>query len=109
MMPARRWVDPVSVLLYAVLAATLIFMLAPLVFVIINSFNSATYSPWPPEGFSLKWYREVLEYEPFRRGFLNSIATAAGTTAIALVIGSMVAYALSLPSTPGWVGSTSRT
>jgi putative spermidine/putrescine transport system permease protein len=94
-MPGRRGLDPIHLLLYALLGMVLVFMLAPLVFVVINSFNSSSFSPWPPAGFSLKWYKEVRDYEPFRRGFRNSIVTAAWTTAIALVAGSMAAYALS--------------
>ena len=94
-MPGRRGIDPIHLLLHAVLGGTLLFMMAPLVFVVINSFNASSFSPWPPEGFSLEWYREVLNYEPFRRGFRNSLVTAAWTTAIALTVGSMAAYALS--------------
>jgi putative spermidine/putrescine transport system permease protein len=94
-MPGQRRFEPIHVLLYLVLGGTLIFMMAPLVFVVINSFNASSFSPWPPDGFSLEWYREVLDYEPFRRGFRNSLITAAWTTVMALVIGSMTAYALS--------------
>ncbi|MEA2594780.1 MAG: putative spermidine/putrescine transport system permease protein [Thermomicrobiales bacterium] len=94
-MTEKRRIDVISIGLYTLLTAVLLFMIAPLVFVIINSFNASSFSPWPPTGFSLAWYREVLDYEPFRRGFRNSIVTALGTTVIALVLGSMVAYALS--------------
>jgi putative spermidine/putrescine transport system permease protein len=91
----RRGFDLIHFLLYVVLALVVIFMLAPLVFVVINSFNSSSFSAWPPEGFSLRWYEEVRDYEPFRRGFVNSLLIAAGTTIIALVLGSLAAYALS--------------
>ncbi len=91
----RRRLDLVHLALNVLLALVVIYMLAPLVFVVINSFNSSSFSAWPPEGFSLRWYQEVLDYEPFRRGFVNSLLIAAGTTVIALVLGSMAAYALS--------------
>ena len=94
-MSGRRGFDPIHLLLYVLLGAVLVYMMAPLVFVVVNSFNSSSFSPWPPEGFSLEWYREVRDYEPFRRGFRNSLVTAAWTTVIALGAGSMAAYALS--------------
>src|SRR5438046_7289591 len=59
------WIDgALRIVLFAVLA----FILSPLVFVVINSFNGSAFNSFPPEGFSLQWYRFVLGYGPFRDG-----------------------------------------
>jgi len=72
----------------------LLFMAAPLVIVVINSFNKSPYSQWPPQGFSTEWFATVFHHHPFYTGFYNSLKVAAGATVIALVLGSMAAYAL---------------
>ena len=80
--------------LYIVFVGVLIFMIAPLVIVVINSFNSSGYSEWPPAGFSTKWYSIVLGYEPFWNGFKISVLVGLGATVVALIVGSMAAFAL---------------
>src|SRR5439155_1124295 len=46
------WIDrALRIVLFAVLA----FILSPLVFVVINSFNGSAFNSFPPEGFSLQW------------------------------------------------------
>jgi putative spermidine/putrescine transport system permease protein len=80
--------------LYLVLFVVLIFTIAPLAIVVINSFNSSAYSEWPPAGFSTHWYRTVLDYQPFRQGFEISCLVGAGATLLSLIVGSMAAFAL---------------
>jgi putative spermidine/putrescine transport system permease protein len=80
--------------LYVVFIAVLAFMIAPLVIVVINAFNSSPYSEWPPKGFSLHWFDEVFSHAAFRTGFGNSLVVGVCSTAIALVTGAMAAYAL---------------
>ncbi|MGH2378111.1 MAG: ABC transporter permease [Candidatus Limnocylindria bacterium] len=85
------WTD---LALRVALLAVLAFMLSPLVFVVINSFNSADFNTFPPEGFSLRWYEFVLGYAPFRDGMVNSLIVAAASTAIAVPAGMLAAFAL---------------
>jgi len=86
--------DVIHVALRAWLIAVLVFMLAPLIFVVINSFNSSPFSRFPPEAFSLRWYQDALTYAPFQAGFRNSVFVALGATSIALVSGILAAIAL---------------
>lgn len=76
------------------LLAVLAFMLSPLVFIVVNSFNSASFNTFPPQGFSLRWYEFVLGYKPFRDGMLNSLMIAGASTVIAVVAGMLAALAL---------------
>lgn len=90
----RTGFDPVRWALYALLVVVLIYMLAPIVFVVVNSFNESAYSRFPPEGFSLRWYGNVFAQDMFRTGALNSIVVAIGSTVVALVTGMLAAFAL---------------
>lgn len=90
-MPRRFRVFPPLYFLYALV---LVFMAAPLVIVVVNSFNKSPYSRWPPEGFSTEWYRTVFHHQPFLDGLMNSLKVGLGATAAALVLGAMAAYAL---------------
>ena len=87
--------------LYVVFVGVLIFTIAPLAIVVVNSFNSSSYSQWPPEGFSTKWYSVVLEHQPFQDGFRISVLVGLFATMVSLVIGSMAAFALVRYRIPG--------
>jgi putative spermidine/putrescine transport system permease protein len=85
------WIDgALRVSLLAVLA----FMLSPLVFVVINSFNDSAFNRFPPEGFSLRWYEFVLGYVPFRDGMVNSLIVATASTLLAVPAGMLAGLAL---------------
>ncbi len=84
----------IDVLLRAALIAVLAFVLAPLAFVVVNSFNSASFNTFPPSGFSLRWYEFVLGYAPFREGMVNSLMIAGASTLVALAAGILAALAL---------------
>ena len=67
-----------------------LFMLVPLVVIVPTSWSAGQLLEFPPQGFSLKWYREVLSDDtwmsPIRVSLWNSvrasvIATLAGTAA----------------------------
>lgn len=79
--------------LRATLFAVLAFMLSPLLFVLVNSFNASNFNSFPPEGFSLRWYEFVLTYAPFREGMANSLVVGAASTAVALPAGMLAALA----------------
>ena len=80
--------------LRVVLIALLAFILSPLVFVFINSFNGSDFNSFPPQGFSLRWYQFVLSYAPFREGMANSLIVASAATLVAIPVGLLAALAL---------------
>jgi putative spermidine/putrescine transport system permease protein len=80
--------------LHLILAATLLFMLAPILIVIVNSFNASAYNAWPPEGYTFDWYRKVLANPAFQRGAINSLIVGVISTALVLALGTPMAYAL---------------
>lgn len=90
----RQGRDPLSVAFAVGLTLLSLYMLAPIIFVIVNSFNSASYNVFPPEGFSIRWYQNALAVPRFRGAFINSVVVALGATALSLVLGTMSARVL---------------
>ena len=72
----------------------LAFLYLPLVVVVILSFNSATSLSWPPRGFTLDWWSKAWEADGPREAFVTSIKVALAATVIALVLGTLAAFAL---------------
>lgn len=81
--------------LLAIVLVVLIFMYAPLSVLIINAFNEAQISAWPIKEFSFKWWLVAWESEIIREALLNSAVVAFGAMVIAMILGSLVAFALS--------------
>lgn len=92
-MAERKKFDPVTILLGAFIAAVAIFIMAPLLIIIFNSFNGAAYNVFPPQGFSLRWYKVVLNYPTFKPAFINSVIVGLGAMSIAVVTGTLAARA----------------
>jgi putative spermidine/putrescine transport system permease protein len=72
----------------------LAFMTLPTVVVIAVSFNPTAILSFPPAGFSLRWYANVLTYPQFQRAAVNSVMVTLGAVALALPIGTLAALAL---------------
>lgn len=67
----------------------------PLLLVIANSFNATTSGAFPIKEFTTKWWVAAWNNEGVREALWTSIKVASVATVIALVLGSMVAFALS--------------
>ena len=78
----------------AVVVVTIVYMLAPLVVVIGASFSAGNYLVFPPQGFSLKWYAEVLDTPSYLRAGWLSLRIALVVTLISVVVGTAAAIAL---------------
>lgn len=85
----------------ALSVAVYVFLLAPLVVVVLASFNSADFLSFPPRGFSFRWYRALWESEVWGDSFRLSLLVTAVVTPLALIIGTLAAYALVRYSFPG--------
>ena len=70
-----------------VFAITLVFLFLPLIVLIVYSFNESTSSNWT--GFSLRWYRQLLNSRELWRAFNNSIIIALTSSVTATVIGTL--------------------
>lgn len=72
----------------------LAFLYVPLAIVAILSFNEATSLSWPPTGLGLQWWDKALDAQAPRDALLTSFRIALAATAIALVLGTLAAFAL---------------
>jgi putative spermidine/putrescine transport system permease protein len=79
---------------YLWLTLVLLFMAAPTIFVVINSFNASPFSSFPPTGLSIQWYQAAVDYQPFRSGLAYSLIVGSISTVISLFAGTTAAIAL---------------
>lgn len=84
----------------AVVTLLYLFLLAPIVIVVIAAFNSGEYLRFPPEGFSLRWFRALATSDTFIDAFLFSLQLAVIVTILSTVIGT--AAALYIVRHAGW-------
>ena len=75
-------------------AALMAFMTLPTLVVIAVSFNPTAILSFPPAGFSLRWYENVITYPQFQRAAVNSLLVTGGAVALALPVGTLAALAL---------------
>jgi putative spermidine/putrescine transport system permease protein len=67
------------------------FLLAPIVIVVLASFNAGAFLTFPPKGFSFRWYVVFFDNEVFRRAIVTSLWVATIATVISGCIGTAAA------------------
>lgn len=82
------------VLLVAATTLTLAFIYVPLLIVLLNSFSTSQSLSWPPPGFTLEWWGRAFQSEGAMNAVGVSITVALGATAIALLLGTALSFAL---------------
>ena len=86
--PAARWA------LRAFMALGLLFIYVPLALVLVNSVNGDRTFAWPPHDFTLRWWSAAWDNAGAREALLTSVKAGLGATVIALLLGTMVAFAV---------------
>jgi putative spermidine/putrescine transport system permease protein len=74
---------------------TLAFVYVPLLVILLYAFNESRSQRWPIEGVTLEWFSRALDNPGVRDALATSLKAALGATAIALVLGTMAALAVS--------------
>jgi putative spermidine/putrescine transport system permease protein len=75
-------------------ALVLAILYAPILYVARLSVNTAKNYAWPPSGFTLHWWQQAFHEEGPRTALAHSIQTGLVATALALVLGTLAAFAL---------------
>jgi len=75
-------------------ALVLLFLFVPIVLIVLYAFNRSNIESWPIAGFSVHWFSVAWHDPQVRSAFLLSVRVGLITTALALLLGSAVAYAL---------------
>jgi len=73
---------------------TVAFLYAPIVVLALYAFNRSRVQRWPIDGLSLQWFGRALTNEGARAALLTSVRVGLGATLIALVLGSLAAFAV---------------
>jgi spermidine/putrescine transport system permease protein len=69
-----------------------LFLYAPIVILVIYSFNSSRYAIW--EGFSWKWYAILLQDQLMLRALKNTLIVAVAATLASTVVGTIAALGM---------------
>src|SRR4051794_24836704 len=77
------------------MALGLAFIYVPLAVVVINSFNASTVFAWPPQSYTTHWWTSVWGNPGVRDAIVTSVRVGLVATALAMVLGAMLAFALS--------------
>lgn len=83
-----RWV------LGAITVFTLLFLYVPLLVVARLSFTRSNSISWPPDGWTTTWWTEAWNTDGPRDALVNSLYVALAATSVALVLGTLAAFAL---------------
>jgi putative spermidine/putrescine transport system permease protein len=67
------------------------FLLAPIVVVVLASFNAGAFLTFPPQGLSLRWYVTFFNNEVFMRAIRTSLLVATVATLLSTTIGTAAA------------------
>jgi putative spermidine/putrescine transport system permease protein len=82
-------------LLRTAVGVGLAFIYIPLIVIGIYAFNSSKILKWPPPSLTTEWFSKAFESDTAREALLTSIEAGAVATAIALLLGSLAALAVS--------------
>jgi putative spermidine/putrescine transport system permease protein len=84
-------IDIPNLLLAVVTCMVLIFILSPILITVVVSLTSGNYIVFPPEGLSLRWYREFFDDFTWIMVVKNSLLIAVPTMIVSTVIGVLAA------------------
>ena len=70
------------------------FIYVPLGVIVINSFSTDKNLTWPPSGFTTEWWGKAIDNEGIRDALVTSIGVGIAATLVALVLGTLLAFAL---------------
>jgi putative spermidine/putrescine transport system permease protein len=80
---------------FAVWTALIIaFLFVPILLIIVYAFNPSNVQSWPLDGLSTKWFSATFQDESMRKALWLSVRAGLFSTAIALTLGTMVAFAV---------------
>ncbi len=73
---------------------TLAFIYLPLAVITLYAFNDRTNQAWPIQGLTFKWFGKALDNPGARDALLTSLKAGLGATVLALLLGSLAAFAV---------------
>jgi putative spermidine/putrescine transport system permease protein len=84
--------------MFLLAGSTLLLLIAPTLVVLIVSFTDSFSLSFPPPGYSLRWYEELINASQLQFAAMNSIKVALATTVLSILFG--VSGALAIAGSP---------
>ena len=81
-------------MLRAFFALVIVFLYAPILILLIFSFNSSDFPSFPLSGFTLHWYHQFLTNPDLKGALATSAIVAALSSTVAVVLGVLASLAL---------------
>jgi putative spermidine/putrescine transport system permease protein len=81
--------------------AVLAFLALPILVVMPSAFSAGPNLGFPPQGLSLKWFKNVIDHPEFLRALGVSFSVAVISTALSLTLGTLAAFGLVRHRFPG--------
>jgi putative spermidine/putrescine transport system permease protein len=97
----ESWRQPRRLLMAALGALTVFYLLAPTLVIVPMSFTEASIMSFPPEGFSFRWYERMLTRPEWSTGLRNSAMVAILTAVLATFLGTLAALGMTRGRFPG--------
>jgi putative spermidine/putrescine transport system permease protein len=82
------------ILLGLAVGTVLVIIYTPLAIVGVSSFNSDATFGWPPSSLTLHWWKAAVHNQGARAAILTSVEVGLIATTVALVLGTLAAFAL---------------
>ena len=76
-------------------ALVLAFIYVPILVIVLYAFNEGRTQRWPLDGVTLEWFDKAFHNPGVRDALLTSLKAATGATLVALLLGTLAAFAVS--------------
>jgi putative spermidine/putrescine transport system permease protein len=86
--------------LYVLAAIIMLLLVVPTLIVVPMSFSDSQYLEFPPDHWSVRWYKEYFESSKWMRATVTSLQVGVFTMLLATPLGTMAAYALFVSGHP---------
>jgi putative spermidine/putrescine transport system permease protein len=83
-----------GILLGTWVVLVLVFLFVPIAIILTNAFDVSPIQGWPIAGFTTHWFVDTWADEEIRAAFLLSIEVATAATVLAVILGSLAAFAV---------------
>jgi putative spermidine/putrescine transport system permease protein len=75
-------------------ALVIAFLFVPILLVVAYAFDASTIQSWPINGFTLHWFADTWADDEVRAALVLSVEVAAVATVLAVLLGSLAAFAV---------------
>lgn len=82
-------------------AVAVVFLVAPTIVMLLTSFTATESLRFPPQGYSLRWYRALLDADQMQRAAWSSLVVATWTMIVSVILGTAAALGIAR-STSRW-------